>query len=655
MYTGKFKNGNCLQEKSGNLGYLASHNQRVKRAREHDRLGLCAGKPYARPVMRLASFRLMFAPLLLLLAALLFAFVPLSFAQSGRKGQTTTSPSSTQRPRRATPGTSQQGTSKGSTTSSSQRTSAPTVSILSDDAPPAPVAKPKVVPQSASKDDDVEVGPEDVVRITSNLVTVPASVVDTYGKAVAGLKLEDFELRVDGQVRAISDVSYSDTPVRLALLFDNSSSLTAAREFEKQAAIRFFRTVLRPVDQAAIYNVYTDIELAQPLTSDVRALVRTIENFGKPEGATRLFDAIVQAANYLRPQPGRKVIVIVSDGEDTLSDVGFDDALRIAQAADCQIYAVQTKQIEYVMQTGQPGGSANLRSLAAERRMQEFAAQTGGAVYSPLAINELDAAFAQISADLAQQYVLSYYPVDEKQDGRFRAISLRVPSNPTARVRARKGYYASRSAMKSSINWQTDSTEGASVAGINESDTVPNDTARASVPFSSNTIGLRPSQEIKVSAAIPAASPPQSEPPPPVTIESLPESTSQTSTQNTRQSSSEQTSQPSESPSSGTPKQAAATPPAQVTGGVLNGKALSLPKPDYPATARAVGASGIVVVEVTVDETGKVVAARAVSGHSMLKAVAAAAARQARFAPTKISGMPVKVTGTINYNFALAR
>lgn len=605
--------------------------------------------------MRLAIARPVSAWLLLAVISFAAATIaPASFAQSGRK---TTSPAPTQRPRRATTTTSQE-----KAPASSPQKSGPTVSILPDDAPPAPATRPKPAPQAAAKDDDVEVGPEDVVRITSSLVTVPASVVDSYGRAVAGLKVEDFELRVDGQVKAISDISYSDTPVRLALLFDNSSSLTAAREFEKQAAIRFFRTVMRPVDQAAVYNVYTEIELAQPLTSNVNALVRTIENFGKPEGATRLFDAIVQAANYLRPQPGRKVIVIVSDGEDTLSDTSFDETLRIAQAADCQIYAVQTKQIEYMMQTGQPGGSANLRSLAAERRLQEFSAQTGGSVYSPLAVGELDAAFAQISADLAQQYILSYYPVDDRQDGRYRSISLRVLTNPNARVRARKGYYASRSAMKSSINWQANPAGGANVSGINASDAVPKDTERQSVPISSNASALSQAQEIKVASAQPATSqPPPSEPPPPVTSEALPQATSPTyAPQNAQPSSSKQATEPAQSQATETPATDASAPTVapstkQVSGGVLNGKALSLPKPDYPATARAVGASGTVVIEVTVDETGKVITARFLSGHPMLKAAALAAARQARFAPTKLSGQPVRVTGTINYNFSLAR
>jgi len=103
-----------------------------------------------------------------------------------------------------------------------------------------------------------EVDPDDVVRISSNLVPIPASVVDKRGTAVVNLKLDDFELRVDGELRPLSDVTRSETSVRLAMLFDNSGSLDAAREFEKQAAIRFFRKVLRSKDEAAIYSIETD-------------------------------------------------------------------------------------------------------------------------------------------------------------------------------------------------------------------------------------------------------------------------------------------------------------------------------------------------------------------------------------------------------------
>ena len=100
------------------------------------------------------------------------------------------------------------------------------------------------------------------------------------------------------------------------------------------------------------------------------------------------------------------------------------------------------------------------------------------------------------------------------------------------------------------------------------------------------------------------------------------------------------------------PPAATPTPPrAPISGGVLNGKAISLPKPAYPAIAKAAHAAGTVTVQVTIDENGSVISARAVSGHPLLQAVAVAAARQARFSPTKLSGQPVKVTGVIQYNF----
>jgi protein TonB len=100
------------------------------------------------------------------------------------------------------------------------------------------------------------------------------------------------------------------------------------------------------------------------------------------------------------------------------------------------------------------------------------------------------------------------------------------------------------------------------------------------------------------------------------------------------------------------PPEAKPTPPrAPISGGVLNGKAISLPKPAYPPIARAAHASGTVVVQVLIDENGNVVSAHAVSGHPLLQAVAVGAARQAKFSPTKLSGQPVKVTGVIQYNF----
>jgi Ca-activated chloride channel homolog len=294
--------------------------------------------------------------------------------------------------------------------------------------PPPPL---KTSTQEKPNGDEVDDG--DVVSITSNLVPLPTSVVDARGRAVSDLKLEDFELRVDGELRTVAELTHAETPVSIALLFDNSASLNSTREFERHAGVQFLKAVVRPVDRAAVYSISTAPELVQTLTNDVDALVRTIEGFGKPLGATSLFDTVAAAADYLKPQKTRRVIIIVSDGTDTTSDLDFDTTLAQVIASDCQVYAVQTGNSD----------SANLHDLAGERRLQEYAAQTGGAFYVPRTNEELSRAFTQIATDISQQYVLSYYtPSTEAHDGRFRSVTLNVKTRPNLKVRTRKGYYS---------------------------------------------------------------------------------------------------------------------------------------------------------------------------------------------------------------------
>jgi Ca-activated chloride channel family protein len=304
---------------------------------------------------------------------------------------------------------------------------------------PIPVPTPKPTP--------VLSGDDDVISIDSTLVPIPASVTDESGQPVIDLQLKDFELLVDDQKAEISDLSHSDTPVRLALLFDNSSSLTSARDFELKAATRFLRRVLRPDrDMAALYSVSTYTKLEQPLTKNVGSLVNAIETLPPPSGATALLDAIIEAANYLRESDGRRVIVIVSDGEDTISDLEttLEKVVQRVQSRNCQVYVVKTTDFENYKKTGSRGGNANLMNLTAESRMQELTRQTGGAVYSPLDEKEMDLAFARISAELSQQYILSYYPENKMLQGDFHQISLKVKNRPGLTVRTRKGYYVPR-------------------------------------------------------------------------------------------------------------------------------------------------------------------------------------------------------------------
>lgn len=656
---------------------------------------------------------------LFVLASLLCAFAPLLSlkAQSGRRRpEPSASPApNTQRPRRALPTSRPAENVPGqpATPDAPSTNAQPTPTPVNNT--PRPQTNEPAAPASTAADDaSVEVDDGDIVRVTSNLVPVSATVTDTRGKAITDLTVDDFELRVDGQPKPIGGLSHAETPVRMVMLFDNSDSIRSSREFEKQAAMRFFKSVLRPVDQAAIYSVGTVFDLVQPLTNDVPKLVRTIEHFDKPEGATKLLDAMAHAADYLRLMPGRKVLVIVSDGADTVSDLTYDETLRRVIAADCQVYAVQTGIFE----------NANLYDLLAVRRLENFSDRTGGAVYIPKNNAELDSAFAQISADLAQQYVLSYYPTDEGRDGRFRVINLRVKTRPHLRVRARRGYYPrinpqQLSALPERFVSASD-TDVASVSNASQSDPplrisreLASREARSTITLGgpahggknmdSETSGDAPARvemdvrvrptvkppepkaELKTEPKAELKTEPKTEPPPASqSNESPPESTAgaptdlkpqpdaapsraasneskptptptltpATKTTTTEKSSTEN------SPQAATPQtpQQPATqnaPQIPLNVGQLNSKALSLPKPLYPPMGKQMRIEGVVRVAVLVDESGKVVSARAESGHMMLRESAINAAQQARFAPTLVSGQPVPISGFINYTFSL--
>jgi Ca-activated chloride channel family protein len=289
---------------------------------------------------------------------------------------------------------------------------------------------------------------DDVIRVDSVLIPIPVSVLDAAGRVVPTLGINDFELRVDGKVAEIGELARSETPIRLAMLFDNSSSVAIAREFEKSAAIRFFRRIMRPErDKAALFSVADYTRLEQPLTSDVSSLTQAIELFPEPKGATALLDGILEVATYLKSASGRRVIVIVSDGEDTISELTttLEGVVRSLQINDCQVYVVKTKEFENFKRTGARGGNANIRALTAERRMIEIAEQTGGAVYSPIDEDEMRQAFDRISAELSQQYVLSYYPEnDSEKPGDFKSITLAVKNRPNLTIRTRKGYYVAK-------------------------------------------------------------------------------------------------------------------------------------------------------------------------------------------------------------------
>ncbi len=273
----------------------------------------------------------------------------------------------------------------------------------------------------------------EVISLHSDLVLVTVNVLGPRGEWITGLGPEDFELLEDGVPQQIAFFSgEAALPLRLVVLFDTSLSVKNRLEFEKQAVARFFRSVMRPRDLAALISVSTEPILRQSFTEDIAQLVNAVRGL-KAEGATALYDALVMAAEYVAPIEGRRAIVILSDGRDTVSRATLGQALRRVQEVGATVYAINVEEPL----------SANVRELIGETALELIARQTGGEVFSPTQLEELDPIFARLVEQLRTQYVLGFYSTNEARDGAFRRLTVRVKRQGVI-ARAREGYYAPR-------------------------------------------------------------------------------------------------------------------------------------------------------------------------------------------------------------------
>jgi Ca-activated chloride channel homolog len=315
--------------------------------------------------------------------------------------------------------------------------------------PPRPTPKirePESLPRQKQKGGKES---EETIRINSDLVNVVVTVAGKPSSASFELKQEDFEILEDGVPQEIANYSReADQPLKMVMLFDTSLSIEHVLDFERRAAARFFERVIRPQDRAAVFSVSTDVVVLQEFTNKVQLLIDATRRL-QALGATSLYDSIYLAADYLKAARGRRVIVIVSDGGDTTSNQSLLEALAQAQKSDALIFAVFT---------GNPWPSQNLRDLAAERALETLTGETGGEVLKPkltpfkngsrhgeesdeISLKELEVAFDSLAEQLRTQYVLGFYSTNEKRDGSFRKLSVRI-KKPGYHARARTGYYA---------------------------------------------------------------------------------------------------------------------------------------------------------------------------------------------------------------------
>lgn len=278
---------------------------------------------------------------------------------------------------------------------------------------------------SSAQDDDP------VIKVESSSVMLNAYVFDSASKAVGGLRQEQFTVFENGVKQNISYFSAADTPFAAVILIDTSGSMQSRISMARAAAINFLDG-LRESDNVAIYRFASKVDIVQEFSGS-RDVSESLFDI-KADGMTALHDAISKAAQELKKRDERRrAIIVISDGADTISGSSADKALKAAMSADALIYTVDMSAIE-------TGGKERMQNQGVLRNFSEksggkFIAAPGGAA--------LRQAFKGIVEELGLQYTIGYEPVDQKKDGKWRAIELKV-SRPNLTIRTRKGYTASK-------------------------------------------------------------------------------------------------------------------------------------------------------------------------------------------------------------------
>jgi Ca-activated chloride channel family protein len=321
--------------------------------------------------------------------------------------------------------------------------------------PPPPAPTPKPTPY-VPKDSDY-----DVVRVNSNLVVVPVSVTDATGQPVMGLGVKDFRLDEEGRAQEIAQIGDPEqVPLEIAILLDISGSVNARIDFEKEAAARFLKQVLKPTDRATVFTISITprMELQRASADAAASKLKSIQ---ATKGPTAFFDTVLEAARYLAdstPAQHRRVIVVISDGEDNFSErikAAIGDTAESQRSASVQTQAAaynraqgaverEVQRAEAAFYSINPSGLAlklNIISQRAQDGMARLANATGGNSFVPERLEDLDNVFRQIGAELRSQYLLQYYSNDQTQNNNFRRIRVAVPQRAALRVRARQGYY----------------------------------------------------------------------------------------------------------------------------------------------------------------------------------------------------------------------
>lgn len=297
---------------------------------------------------------------------------------------------------------------------------------------PHPPDSPKQ--QSAQTDNQ----PEATFKVNVKLVNVFTTVTDAGGAPVSSLKQDDFEVFEDGKPQKIAVFHReSELPLSIVVAIDTSLSTRGDQKLELESARRFAHTILRPIDGLSLFQFSEIVDQLTPFTADLHTIDRAI-NRVHSGAATALYDTLYLGSDALMQRQGRKVMVVITDGGDTVSKTNYQEAVRAAQEAEVILYSIIIVPIE---------NSAG-RDIGGEHALIQLSRDTGGKYFYASGMEQLDAAFRQISDELRTQYLLAYYPSSRLSDSDYRHIEIKInlatkdyPDPASLIVRNRTGYY----------------------------------------------------------------------------------------------------------------------------------------------------------------------------------------------------------------------
>jgi Ca-activated chloride channel family protein len=273
-------------------------------------------------------------------------------------------------------------------------------------------------------------------RSRIDLVNVGVTVSDRKGGLIVDLTQDDFELYEDGKKQTIryfaaGEVQDSAPPMHLGLMLDVSESMGDDMSFTKTAAIKFLNTLTDAVD-ITVVDFDTEVRAARYSQGEFARLVERIRQ-KKASGLTALYDAIGVYLDGASGQDGRKIMLIYTDGGDTRSSIRFHELMELLKASDVTVYPIG--ELEH-----QSASSKNEQ----RRVLQQMAEVTGGQAFFPTSVKELDGVYEKVVAQIRAQYTLGYLSTNEKADGSWRKVEIKMAGKDgrSLRVRSRKGYFA---------------------------------------------------------------------------------------------------------------------------------------------------------------------------------------------------------------------